>query len=66
MIENDRQRNITTMQISALRFQRKKLLKEKCPDDIHPMIYRAQIEATESLINELTDEIKEYDGAEIS
>jgi Tfp pilus assembly pilus retraction ATPase PilT len=66
MIENDKQRQVTVNQISNLTYGLKVLIKNGKPEEVHTIIYKAQKAGLKSLIDELKEQVEEYDGIEIS
>ena len=65
MIENDKQRQVTINQIHNLTYSLKILIKKGKPEDVHTIIYKAQKAGMVSLIEELKQQVEEYDGIEI-
>jgi ribosome-binding protein aMBF1 (putative translation factor) len=63
MIKNERQYIITKSQAEKLRYALELLPDElDSRNDIHPLLKNVQLEAIKSQLNDLEDEIKEYEG----
>lgn len=60
MIENERQLAVTRTQLSRMEQALKNNL-EKQPKNVHPRLYRAMLDGLESIIQELQQEIADYE-----
>lgn len=61
MIYNERQLKITKSQLEKFRLSLNELKHSTKPDDIDPLLWKAEQDAIESTIEELNDEVKSYE-----